>query len=58
MLNLGGRWGWVVIATTRLLYPLERDPVPMVQEANPASAPQGYVEMVTGVRGCPEGGLL
>jgi hypothetical protein len=48
MLNLGGRWGGVVIATTRLLYPLERDPVPMVQEANPASAPQGYVEMVTG----------
>jgi len=49
MLNLGGRWGWVVIATTMLLYPMERDPVPMVQEANPASAPQDYVEMVTGV---------
>ena len=49
MLNLGGRWVWVVIATTRLLYSLERDLVRMVQEASSASAPQGYVEIVTGI---------
>ena len=26
--NLGARWGWVVHATPRPLYPRERDPVP------------------------------
>jgi hypothetical protein len=31
--NLGARWGWVVNATPRSLYPRERDPVPIVQEA-------------------------
>jgi len=31
--NLGGRWGWVVNATPRPLYPRERDPAPIVQEA-------------------------
>jgi hypothetical protein len=31
--NLGARWGWVVNATLRPLYPRERDPVPIVQEA-------------------------
>jgi hypothetical protein len=31
--NLGGRWGWVVNTTPRPLYPRERDPVPIVQEA-------------------------
>jgi len=30
--NLGARWGWVVNATTRLLYP-GKDPVPIVYEA-------------------------
>ena len=29
-LNLGARWGWVVDATPRPLYPQERDPVPIV----------------------------
>jgi hypothetical protein len=28
--NLGAGWGWVVKATTRLLYPLERDLVSIV----------------------------
>jgi hypothetical protein len=28
--NLGTRWGWVVNATPRPLYPRERDPVPIV----------------------------
>jgi hypothetical protein len=31
--NLGARWGWVVNATPCLLYPRERDPVPIVKEA-------------------------
>ena len=31
--NLGVRWGLVVNATPRPLYPRERDPVPIVQEA-------------------------
>jgi hypothetical protein len=31
--NLGARWGWVVNVTPRPLYPRERDPVPIVQEA-------------------------
>ena len=31
--NLGDRWGWVVNATPRPLYPRERDPVAVVQEA-------------------------
>jgi hypothetical protein len=30
--NLGARWGWVVNATPRPLYPLGRDPVPIVEE--------------------------
>jgi hypothetical protein len=29
LFNLSTRWGWVV-ATPRLLYPWERDPVPIV----------------------------
>jgi hypothetical protein len=33
ILNLGARWGWVVNATPRPLYPRRRDPVPIVQEA-------------------------
>jgi len=37
--NLGAVWGWVVNATPRLLYPWERDPVPIVQEAGWASGP-------------------
>ena len=37
--NLGARRGWVVNATPRLLYPLERDPVPSVQEAGWYSGP-------------------
>ena len=31
--NLGARWGWVVNATPRPLYPRERDPLPIVREA-------------------------
>jgi hypothetical protein len=31
--NLGARWGWVVNAMPWPLYPQERDPVPIVQEA-------------------------
>jgi len=31
--NLGARWGWVVNATPRPLYPPQRDPVPTVREA-------------------------
>ena len=27
--NLGAKWGWVVNATSRPLYPQERDPVPI-----------------------------
>jgi hypothetical protein len=30
--NLSDRWGWVVNATPRPLYPRERDPVPIVEE--------------------------
>jgi hypothetical protein len=29
-LNLGARWKWVVKATPRPLYPLARNPVPIV----------------------------
>lgn len=29
MLNLGARWGWMVNATPRSLYPRERTPVPI-----------------------------
>jgi hypothetical protein len=29
-LNLGAGWRWAVIPTLRPLYPLERDPVPIV----------------------------
>ena len=32
-LKLGTRWGWVVKATPRPIYPREADPVPIVQEA-------------------------
>jgi hypothetical protein len=32
LLNLGTRWGWVVNATPRPLYPRESDPVPILQE--------------------------
>jgi len=35
----GGRWGWVVNATPRPLYPRERDPVPLVREAGWAPGP-------------------
>jgi hypothetical protein len=37
--NLGTRWGWVVNATPRPLYPRERDPVPIVQDAGWAPGP-------------------
>ena len=33
ILNLGTRSGWVVSATPRPLYPRERAPVPIAQEA-------------------------
>jgi hypothetical protein len=36
--NLGARWGWVVNATPRPLYP-GKDPVPIVQEAGWAPGP-------------------
>ena len=39
MLNLGASWGWVANATPRLLYPRERERVPIVQEAGWASGP-------------------
>ena len=35
----GARWRWVVNATPRPLYPWERDPVPIVQEAGWAPGP-------------------
>jgi hypothetical protein len=31
--NLGARWVWVVNATPRPLYPMEIDPIPILQEA-------------------------
>jgi hypothetical protein len=31
--NLGPRWGWMINVTSRPLYPQERDPVSIVQEA-------------------------
>jgi hypothetical protein len=37
--DLSFRWGWVVNVTPRPLYPLERDPVPIVQEAGWAGGP-------------------
>jgi len=33
VLNLGDRWRWVVNVTSELLYPQERAPVPIVEEA-------------------------
>jgi hypothetical protein len=30
---LGARWGWLVNVTPRPFYPLDRDPIPIVQEA-------------------------
>jgi len=38
LFNFGARWGWVVNATPRPLYPRE-DPVPIIQEAGWASVP-------------------
>ena len=32
-LDHGVRWGWVASVTPRPLYPQERDPVPILQEA-------------------------
>ena len=32
-LNVGARWEWVVNATPQPLYPWERNPVPIIQEA-------------------------
>jgi hypothetical protein len=42
--NLGAGWRWVVNATPRLLYPWEREPVPIAQKAVWASGlfPGGY----------------
>jgi hypothetical protein len=37
--NLGARWWWMVNAMPRPLYPRERDPVPIVQEAEWAQGP-------------------
>ena len=37
--HLDARWGWVVSATPRSLYPREKDPVPTVQEAGWAPEP-------------------
>jgi hypothetical protein len=37
--NFGTRWGSVVNATLRPLYPQERDPVPLVQEGGWAPEP-------------------
>jgi hypothetical protein len=37
--NLGARWGLVVNATPRPLYPREKNPVPIIQEAGWASGP-------------------
>jgi len=37
--KLGGRWGWVVKATLRLLYPRETDPLPVIREDEWASEP-------------------
>ena len=39
LLNLGTRCRWVVNAMPQLLYPRERHPVPIVQEAGWASRP-------------------
>ena len=36
-LNLGARWGWVIIAMPRPLYPREREMVPILLEAGWAS---------------------
>lgn len=37
--NLGVVWGWVVNSTLRLLYPREKDPVPILQKAAWAPGP-------------------
>jgi hypothetical protein len=37
--NLGAKWEWVVNATPRPLYSLERDPVPFVQQVGWTSGP-------------------
>ena len=37
--NLSARWGWVVNATPQPIYSRERDPVPIVQEAEWAAGP-------------------
>ena len=37
--NLGARWGWVVNATPLPLYPRERNPVPIIQDAGWSSGP-------------------
>ena len=39
LFNLGARRAWVVDATPWQLYPRERDPVPIVQEAGWAPVP-------------------
>ena len=37
--NLNGRWGWVVNAKLRLLFPWEREPLPIAKEAESAQGP-------------------
>jgi len=39
IVNLGAGWRWVVISKPQPLYPLERTPAPIVQEAGWAPAP-------------------
>ena len=51
--NLGPRWGCVVNATPRPLYPRERDPAYMVQETGMAQRPVWTCEenlALTGIR--------
>ena len=48
--NLSARWEWVVNATPRLLYPWERAPVPIVQEAGWAPWPVWTALSPTGAR--------
>jgi hypothetical protein len=45
--NLGARWGWVVNATPRPLYPGERDPLPIVREAGWAPGLSGRVRKIS-----------
>lgn len=56
--NLSSRWAWTVNTISQTLFPLERDHVPIVQEAGWALEPvwtgrKNLASTAVGTRNCP-----